>query len=70
MKRIQVAYYKEGSQWVAQALNVEVSSFGDTYEEAQSAIAEALALYFEDESPSEVPEIESVLLGQVDVRVA
>ena len=50
MKSIQVAFYKEGSHWVAQALNVEVSSFGDTLDEAKSAIKEALELYFEDES--------------------
>ena len=34
--------------WVAQALNVDVSPFGDTLEEARSAIQEALELYFED----------------------
>jgi predicted RNase H-like HicB family nuclease len=50
MKSIQVAFYKEGPHWVAQALNVEVSSFGDTLDEAKSAIKEALELYFEDES--------------------
>ena len=47
MKSIQVAFYKEGKHWVAQELNVEVSSFGDTLEEAKAAIREALELYFE-----------------------
>lgn len=47
---IEVVIYREGNQWVAQALNVDVSSFGDTPEEARAAIDEALALYFEDEA--------------------
>jgi hypothetical protein len=27
---IAIVVYREGDQWVAQALNVDVSSFGDT----------------------------------------
>jgi hypothetical protein len=42
LKRIQVAYYKDGSQRVAQALNVEVYSFGETLGYAEAAIREAL----------------------------
>ena len=48
MQTIQVVLYREGNFWVAQALNVDVSSFGDTKEEARAAIKEALELYFED----------------------
>ena len=40
--------YKEGKYYVAQCLNVEVSSFGETKEEALANIEEALELYFED----------------------
>lgn len=40
--------WKEGEQYVAQCLNVEVSSFGDTKEEALRNLEEALELYFED----------------------
>ena len=47
MRTIEVVLYREGAVWVAQALNVDVSSFGDTREEARSAIQEALELYFE-----------------------
>lgn len=47
--------YQEDDCWVAQALNVEVSSFGDTREEARAAIQEALELYFEDLDDAEVP---------------
>ena len=48
MRTIEVVLYREGAIWVAQALNVDVSSFGDTREEARLAIQEALELYFED----------------------
>ena len=70
MRTIEMALYREGTVWVAQALNVDVSSFGDTREEAQSAIQEALELYFEDAPDAEVievadVEVESVSLGTV-----
>ena len=51
-REIDVVVYREGSQWVATALNVEVSSFGPTREEALASVREALELYFEgEESP-------------------
>ena len=70
MRTIAVVLYREGAVWVAQALNVDVSSFGDTREEARSAIQEALELYFEDAPDAEVievtdVEVESVSLGTV-----
>lgn len=54
---IEVVIYREGEQWVAQALNVDVSSFGDTPDEARAALREALELYFEDAPDVEVPEV-------------
>lgn len=54
---IEVVIYQEDDQWVARALNVEVSSFGATPEEARAAIQEALELYFEDAPDAEVPAI-------------
>ncbi len=53
MRTIEVVLYRERTAWVAQALNVDVSSFGDTREEARSAIQEALELYFEDTPDAE-----------------
>ncbi len=38
--------WKEGKYFVAQCLNVDVSSFGDTRKEALKNLDEALALYF------------------------
>lgn len=40
--------WKEGKYFVAQCLNVDVSSFGKTYEEALKNLQEATELYLED----------------------
>jgi predicted RNase H-like HicB family nuclease len=39
--------WKEGKLYVAQCLNVDVSSFGETKKEAVANISEAFELYFE-----------------------
>ncbi len=51
--------WKEGEFYVAQCLNVEVSSFGKTKEEALSNLQEALELYFEDIPLTEATQIEN-----------
>ena len=51
--------WKEGEHFVAQCLNVEVSSFGDTKEEALKNLEEALELYFEDTSIADISIIEN-----------
>lgn len=43
--------WKEGKYYVAQCLNVDVSSFGKTRKEALANLDEALELYFEDIKP-------------------
>ena len=60
--------WKEGKFFVAQCLNVEVSSFGETKEEALQNLSEALTLYFEDMpveqiQPVENPEIFTTSIG-------
>jgi predicted RNase H-like HicB family nuclease len=49
MKSIKYIVYKDGKYYVSQSLNVEVSSFGLTIDEATNNLKEALDLYFEDE---------------------
>lgn len=44
----QTVVYQEGTYYVAQCLNVDVSSFGKTYNEAVANLQEALELYLED----------------------
>ena len=50
MKNIQYSsvVWQEGQYFVAQCLNVDVSSFGDNREEASTNLEEALSLYFEE----------------------
>ena len=50
--------WKEGKYYVAQCLNVDVSSFGKTKAEALRNLEEALELYFED-SPRLIERIQS-----------
>ena len=48
---LQNVVWKESKYYVAQCLNVDVSSFGKTRKEALDNIEEALELYFEDVKP-------------------
>ena len=50
MKKIQLKsiIWKEGKHYVAQCLNVDVSSFGKSRKEALANLEEAIGLYFED----------------------
>ena len=50
MKRISFCVYREDEFYVAQCLDVDVSSFGEAREEAIENLKEAVALYFEDET--------------------
>ena len=70
MSNIEVVLYREGKVWVAQALNVDVSSFGDTRYEARSAIQEALKLYCEDAQDGEVTEVSDVKVETVSIAVS
>lgn len=63
MKNIKYVVYKDGDYYVSQCLNIDVSSFGDTIDDAINALKEAVALYFEDENDSEYHEIGVALLG-------
>lgn len=50
--------WKEGKYYVAQCLNVDISSFGKTKKEALKALDDALELYFEDMKVPKVTKIE------------
>jgi predicted RNase H-like HicB family nuclease len=66
MREIPVVIYRERETWVAQALAADVSSFGETPEEALAAIQEALELYFED-ADVDVRPVEDARLRRVVV---
>jgi predicted RNase H-like HicB family nuclease len=67
MREIPVVLYREGDDWVAQALSVEVSSFGRTADEALAMIREALELYFEGEDQVDMREVKDPRLASVVV---
>ena len=47
MKEIEFVIWQEGKYYVSQCLNVNVSSFGETIDEATANLKEAVELYFE-----------------------
>jgi predicted RNase H-like HicB family nuclease len=57
--------WREGNLYVAQCLDVDVASQGETEEEALANLREALELYFEEPRPTELPRI-----VQVEAEVA
>jgi predicted RNase H-like HicB family nuclease len=64
VKTITYCLYREDRFYVAQCLNVDVSSFGDTREEALKALREAVELYFEDAPAEDFSFIEDAEVGQ------
>jgi predicted RNase H-like HicB family nuclease len=56
---LQNVVWKEGRYYVAQCLNVDVSSFGKTKKDALRNLKEALELYFEDIKIPKIRKIES-----------
>jgi len=64
-KNIKYIVYKEGKYFVSQCLNVEVSSFGESIDEAVFNLKEALELYYEDVTTEEsyIP-IDEVMIGE------
>lgn len=67
MKEISYIIYQEGKYYVAQCLNVDVSSFGETIDEAINNLKEAIELYLEGED-LEIPDIGKVIIGKDRVR--
>jgi predicted RNase H-like HicB family nuclease len=70
MKSIKYIIYREGKYYVSQSLNVDVSSFGNTIEEAKDNLKEALDLYFEDENARKnYILIAETLLGELSIQM-
>jgi predicted RNase H-like HicB family nuclease len=56
---LQSVVYREDKHYVAQCLNVDVSSFGDTEAKAVTNLQEALELYFEDAPATDAAPVEA-----------
>ncbi len=67
---LQSVVYREGEHHVAQCLNVDVSSFGETEAEALANLQEALELYFEDAPASDAVPVESAELRTLTLQGA
>lgn len=65
--QLTAAVTHEGDLYVARCLEVEVTSQGETVEEALANLKEALELYFED-APE--PEFGEIITAPVQVLVA
>jgi predicted RNase H-like HicB family nuclease len=65
MHNIKYVIYKEDKYYVSQCLNVDVSSFGDTIDEATKNLLEAVELYFDNSQniDSYIP-IDQILIGE------
>jgi len=50
LKEIDFILWQEGKYYVAQCLNIEVSSFGESVDEAIKNLKEAVELYLEGEN--------------------
>jgi len=69
MKNLKYIVYKEGKYYVSQCLNVDVSSFGNTIDEAIDNLNEALELYFEgNKSDKKYLEIEQIMIGETVIN--
>ena len=64
MKSMAYCVYREDEFFVTQCLNVDVSSFGSTREEAIGNLKEAVELYFEGETAPPFDAVSDVTIGQ------
>jgi predicted RNase H-like HicB family nuclease len=70
MKKIKYVIYKEGKYFVSQCLNVDISSFGTTIDEASANLKEALQLYFEDDKRNwKYLPISEALIGETQLNL-
>jgi predicted RNase H-like HicB family nuclease len=68
MRNIHYTLYREESDYVAQCLDYDVSSFGSTEKEAIDNLKEALQLYLEDLPESAaIPQISEVTVGELAI---
>ncbi|MBK5276840.1 MAG: hypothetical protein JJE30_17570 [Desulfuromonadales bacterium] len=71
MTALKYVIYQEGKYYVSQCLNVDVSSFGKTIDEAVKNLADAVELYLRDDLPgthSMFHEVGNALIGELAVN--
>ena len=68
LKEIDYIVWQEDKYYVSQCVNIDVSSFGETIDEAINNLKEAIELYFEDEN-IELPQVDKIFIGKEKVNV-
>ena len=70
MKSFKYIVYKEGDYYVSQCLNIDISSFGTTSDDAIENLKEAVELYYEDSDNFEsYIDIDETMIGETFVNV-
>ncbi|MFZ5559300.1 MAG: type II toxin-antitoxin system HicB family antitoxin [Patescibacteria group bacterium] len=62
--------WKEGKYYVAQCLNIDVSSFGKTRKQALKNLKEAVELYLEDIPKSKIVKVEQPCISIQELKYA
>ena len=68
--KLQCVVWKEGRFYVAQCLNIDISSFGTTEKSALKNLKEALELYLEDAKESKITPVERPELTKLSISYA
>ncbi len=64
VRSVKYCLYKEEPYFVAQGLSVDVSTFGESREEAAANFREAVQLYFEGEKDPDYTDISEITVGE------
>lgn len=64
---LQSVIWKEGKQYVAQCLDVDVASYGESRREALANLQEALELFYEDEQIEPIAQVKNPRIVSVSV---
>lgn len=67
-KEIDYVVWREGKHFVSQCLNVDVSSFGESIDDAVANLREAVELYCDNEQ-ADFTEIDAPIIGKEKVNV-
>ena len=69
MRSLKYVVYREGKYYVSQCLNVDVSSFGKSIDEAVANLKDAVELYLKDDSANYLyHEVGDALIGEALVN--
>jgi len=70
VKTLKYVVYREGDFYVSQCLNVDISSFGNSIQEAIDNLKEALQLFFEvNVALGKITAIHETLIGETTLNV-